>query len=121
MSIEQRELAYGGKTLTVCINTETKSAQFRFGTREPRWLHQRVNGETTAIFKLGENVVRENVVLLGVPIRMTFDTANSNLKLWVFAHKDDLQFDKIDPENPRSYRITVMKTYRAGHQKNQGV
>lgn len=114
MSIEQRELAYGGKTLTVCINTDTKSAQFRFGTREPRWLHPRIRGETTAIFKLGEDVVREKAALLNIPIHMTFDTANSNLKLWALGHKEDLQFDSVDPEDPRSYRVTVTKVYSTG-------
>lgn len=112
MKIEQRELVYGSKTLSVSVNPDTGSATFRFGTREPRWLHRRISGETTAIFQLGEEILLQEVAASGKPVSLVFDTASSRLKLWACAHADDLHFDHVEPPDPTAYRVTVTKTYR---------
>lgn len=110
MSIEHRELGYGSKTLSLDINWETGSASVRFGTRFPRLLFPKVEGETTEIFLEAERTIFDLVGKNGIPLTLKFDTANLKLKLWAKARKELLGFD-IEPDGFLDYRITISKKY----------
>lgn len=86
------------------------TASIRFGTRVPTWLHRRKEGETTFIFRLAEKTLLELAQQYG-PITLQFDTSNINLKKWVFANKELLDFDQVTLDGETGYRITVVKKY----------
>ncbi len=105
MTIEHREFFFGRKNVSLDMNTETKTATIRFGTQEPRWLHPKKMSETTIIFHMAEKTLQQTVEETQEPYTLLFDTSNTNLKKWMRAKSEQLQFDEIVPEDCSSYHV----------------
>lgn len=107
-----KNLAFGSKTLSVDIYVDRASATMRFGTRNIPLIGRRIPGETTRIFLEGEQVIQKAVESTGSPIRLQFDTANTRLKAWLRARKEELGL-RVEPEEDTGdvYRLTESKNY----------
>ena len=108
-----KDIYTGSKSLSVDISPENGTATIRFGTRTPRWLYPRKQGETTEIFHKAEKVLYSVASSLRTSLLLRFDTANTNLKQWILANGEQLGFDSVDPPSARAYRITVHKIYQS--------
>ena len=111
MTIEHREFSFGRKNISLDMNTETKTATIRFGTREPLWLHPKKSGETTTIFQIAEEALRQKVEEQQEQYTLLFDTSNTNLKKWIFMKNGQLQFDEIIPKDVSTYHVRAKKIY----------
>lgn len=111
MTIEHKELDFGRKNISLDMNTETKTATIRFGTREPAWLHPKKPNETTTIFQMAGKAIQQKVEEERESYTLVFDTSNTNLKQWIIAKNDQLQFDEIVPDDGSTYHMRAKKMY----------
>ncbi len=111
MTIEQSEVSYGSKRISVAVNTDTDCASFRIGRREPGWIHPKLPGDTTITFLLAQDVVQDAAERIGRPVTLRLDTANSTMKLWLIRKREFFGFDSVEPDGGDGYRLFVSKRF----------
>lgn len=96
------------------MNTESHTATIRFGTREPYWLYKKKPGETTTIFQMADHSLQKQAQETNEPYTLLFDTSNSNLKQWLDAQNNQLNFDEVSNHDETTYHVWAKKVYQPG-------
>ena len=109
--LECYNFALGKKTLSLDINLTAYTASARFGNRSGLF-HRRFPHETTQIFSLADQKLTEVARRINHPITLTFDSADSKLKLWMMDQAEIFKFNSITPNDPKAFRETVTKIYK---------